>query len=312
MQDALQFVGVSKRFGATQALDRVTFRVPRGSITGFVGHNGAGKTTAFSIVSGFLAPDAGEVDVLGRGPFDPLAMKGLVGVLPQDAELPDRHTPTELLYHLARLQGLGRSAASAEVERVIDVVDLRARARVSIATLSHGMRRRVAVATALLGSPPLVLLDEPLSGLDPAQQRHLREALAKLRGRQTLVLSSHDLPDLERLSDWVIMLKGGRCLREGALSEVVGSHSTARWEVGPGAVPLDVLCAAVPNHTFAMEGQALLESASTDGDLDASSVAVMRTLADAGVPLRHVRRGVGLEQRFLDDVARDTGGTDER
>lgn len=303
MSDALRFSGVSKRYGRTLALDGVSFRIPKGSITGFVGHNGAGKTTAFAIVSGFLEPDAGAVDVLGRGRFDPLAMKGLLGVLPQDAELPDRHTPLELLEHLARLQGMAASAARAEAARVIALVDLRDRASARIATLSHGMRRRVAVATALLGAPPLVLLDEPLSGLDPAQQRHLRDALAALRGRQTLVVSSHDLPDLERLSDWVVMLKGGRCLREGPIAEVTGARSLARWEVGAGEVPLAALRAAVPGHEFTLDGAVLEERAPTDGDLDASSVAVMRILAGAGVPLRHVRRGVGLEQRFLDDVA---------
>ena len=302
MADALRFSGVSKRFGRSLALDAVSFRIPKGSITGFVGHNGAGKTTAFSIVSGFLAPDAGEVDVLGRGRFDPLAMKGLVGVLPQDAELPDRHTPLELLEHLARLQGLAASAARDEAERVVALVDLKDRAQARIATLSHGMRRRVAVATALLGAPPLVLLDEPLSGLDPVQQRHLRASLAALRGRQTLVVSSHDLPDLERLSDWVVMLAGGRCLREGPIAEVTGARSSARWELGPGPVPLDALRAAIPDHEFTLSGTTLEERASSEGDLDASSVAVMRALAEAQVPLRHVRRGVGLEQRFLDDV----------
>jgi ABC-2 type transport system ATP-binding protein len=305
MVDALRFTGVSKRFGRTAALSQVDFRVPVGSITGFVGHNGAGKTTAFSIVSGFLVPDAGEVDVLGRGPFDPLAMKGMVGVLPQDAELPDRQTPIELLEHLARLQGMSAAAARTEAARVVDLVDLRDRANARIATLSHGMRRRVAVGTALLGAPPLVLLDEPLSGLDPVQQRHLREALAALRGKQTLVVSSHDLPDLERLSDWVIMLKGGRCLREGPIAEVTGARSSARWELARAGAPLGALRAAVPAHAFTESGTALIEVAPSDGDLDGSSVAVMRILAEAGIPLRHVRRGVGLEQRFLDDVARE-------
>lgn len=300
---ALRFAGVSYRYGRTVALDEVSFRVPRGSITGFVGHNGAGKTTAFSLVAGFLAPSAGTVDVLGRGPFDPLVMKGLVGVLPQDAELPDRHTPTELLEHLGRLQGLSAAAARTEAGRVVGLVDLRDRAQARIATLSHGMRRRVAVATALLGSPPLVVLDEPLSGLDPAQQHHLRDALARLRGRQTLIVSSHDLPDLERICDWVVMLRRGRCLREGPLAEVTRARSTTTWQVdrAPDGL-LDALRTAAPAHAFTRSGEAIVEEAPTSGDLDASSVVVMRTLASQGVALRGMRRGVGLEQRFLDDL----------
>jgi ABC-type multidrug transport system ATPase subunit len=301
---ALAFTEVAKRYGrrGRPALDGLTFRVPRGSITGFVGHNGAGKTTAFSLVCGYLRPDAGTIDVLGRGPYDPHGMKGLLGVLPQDAELPDRHSPHELLTHLGRLQGLAAAAAGREAERVVELVALGDRRRERIATLSHGMRRRVAVATALVGSPALVLLDEPISGLDPVQAHGLTEALAELRGVQTLVISSHDLDGLERLSDWVVMLANGRCVREGTLAEVTGRGTVVRWEVGPGPVPLDALAGRLPRHAFALEDGALLERAPDDADLDASSVVVMALLAGARVAVRSVRRGVGLERRFLEDV----------
>lgn len=301
---ALVFDGVSKRYSrrGPLALDGVSFAIPRGSVAGFVGHNGAGKTTAFSLVSGYLEPDAGSIDILGLGRFDPHGMKGLLGVLPQDAELPDRHTPRELVRHLARLQGMASAAAASEADRVLDVVDLADRRDHRIATLSHGMRRRVAVATALVGSPALVLLDEPLSGLDPVQANALSHALAALRGQQTLVISSHDLEGLERICDWVVMLKAGRLLREGTLAEVTGRTFFVRWELGPGTVPVDVLAARLPGHTFTAEPAALVQVAPEDGDLDAASVVVMEELARAGVPLRGARRGVGLERRFLEDV----------
>lgn len=304
-EHALVFEHVGKRYAARGplALDDVSFHVPRGSITGFVGHNGAGKTTAFSLVAGFLRPDVGTVDILGRGGFDPYVMKGILGVLPQDAELPDRHTPRELLRHLCRLQGWTARQAATEADRVLDVVRLADRRDARIHTFSHGMRRRVAVATALVGAPPLVLLDEPLSGLDPAQQHALRDALAQLRGHQTLVISSHDLDDLERLSDWVVMLKQGRCLRQGPIADVTGSKHLCSWRVAaPDRVPLSALTSALPAHRFTMRDDVLLQEASSDGDLDSSSVVVMRCLAASEVPVRGVRRGVGLEQRFLEDV----------
>lgn len=301
MKPALVFREVSRRFGRRLALDRLSFEVPSGSLTGFVGHNGAGKTTAFSIVGGFLAPDAGEVDILGRGPFDPSRHKGQLGVLPQDAELPDRHTPRELLRHLARLQGMDARAAEREVDRVIGVVLLDDRATSLIASLSHGMRRRVAIATALLGSPPLVLLDEPLSGLDPLQARAVREQLAAYRGRSTLVVSSHDLADLERMSDWVVMLERGRCLREGPLAEVTRQSSVVHWEIGAGPPPLAALRAALPGHRFEARGLVIVQEA-PEGEVDGASVVVMRTLAELGVPLRGAWRGVGLEERFLEDL----------
>ncbi len=305
MTDALVFEGVGKRYTSRGplALDDVSFRVPRGSITGFVGHNGAGKTTAFSLVAGFLLPDAGRIDILGRGGFDAYRMKGVVGVLPQDAELPDRHTPRELLRHLCRLQGWTARESATESDRVLDLVRLTERRDARIHTFSHGMRRRVAVATALVGAPPLVLLDEPLSGLDPVQQHALRDALAELRGSQTLVVSSHDLDDLERLSDWVIMLKEGRCLRQGPIAEVTGSAHLSRWEIAASAtIPLDELRARLPEQRFTLDGGALVQEAASETVLDASSVVVMEVLAAARVPLRRVQRGIGLERRFLDDV----------
>lgn len=300
---ALRFDGVTKRYsrGAPPALDGLSFEVPTGSITGLVGHNGAGKTTAYSLVSGFLRPDAGTIDILGRGPFDPHALKGLLGVLPQDAELPDRHSPRELLRHLGRLQGLTGAAAVSETDRVLEGVGLADRRDARISTFSHGMRRRVAVATALLGNPPLVLLDEPLSGLDPVQAHALRELLAGLRGIQTLVVSSHDLDDLERLSDWVVMLKNGRCVRQGTVADVTSRSLVVRWELGPGDVPLDALAARLPGHAFALADGALVQTAS-EGGLDASSVVVMAELVRTGIAVRAVRRGVGLERRFIDDV----------
>jgi ABC-2 type transport system ATP-binding protein len=302
---ALSFEGVVKRYGRGRlALDGLTFEVPAGEITGFVGHNGAGKTTAFSLVCGFLLPDAGKIDILGRGSFEAHALKGLLGVLPQDAELPDRHSPRELVNHLARLQGLTAGEALRETDRVLEAVQLGDRAKSLIATLSHGMRRRVAVATALVGRPPLVLLDEPLSGLDPVQAHALRSSLAELRGAQTLVISSHDLDDLERLSSWVVMLKEGQCVRQGTVAEVTGQGTVVCWELGPGEVPLAQLAQRLPEHRFAVEGDVMVQTAPVGGDLDDASLLVMEQLVAARVAVRAVRRGVGLERRFIDDVLR--------
>ncbi len=303
-EDALRFDGVRKRysrFGA-YALDGLSLRFPSGCIGGLVGPNGAGKTTAFSVVSGYLEPDEGEVDILGEGPFEAYRLKGRLGVLPQDAELSDRHSPRELVVHLARLQGLSARAAREEAARVLELVRLSDRADHRIATLSHGMRRRVAVATALTGTPSLVLLDEPMAGLDPVQAHGLREALTELRGVQTLVISSHNLVELERLCDWVVMMSKGRCVRQGTIAEVTGQAKLVEWALGPGAVPLDTLRARLPGHSFAQEGPLLRHTAPGDGDLDAASIVIMEILAGAHVAVREMRRGVSLEQRFIDEA----------
>ena len=299
--DALQLHDVRKQYGrGKKALDSLSCRFPAGSICGLVGPNGAGKTTAFSVVSGYLRPDAGTVEILDVGSFDPYRLKGRLGVLPQDAALSDRHTPRELLVHCGRLQGMSRSDARAEASRILEVVRLGDRVDSRISTLSHGMRRRVAVASALVGSPELVLLDEPLAGLDPVQAHSLRDALKGLRGVQTLVISSHNLAELERMCDWVVMMAEGRCLRQGTLAEVTGQTSRVEWVV-VGEVPLQQLREALPGHVLSVVDGLLIKESET-GSLDESSVQIMGALSAAGVAVREVRRGVSLERRFIDET----------
>ncbi len=303
MTDALTFDGVVKTYGwrGRRALDGLTFRAPRGCVVGLVGPNGAGKTTAFSIAAGFLRPDQGTVRILGEESFDPWRLKSRFGVLPQDAELPDRHTPVELLEHLARLQGMSGREARKEAERVLAEVLLTGRIRDRVASLSHGMRRRVAVASALLGSPELVLLDEPMSGLDPVQAASLRDVLSNLRGRTTVVISSHDLAEVERLSDWVVMIAAGRCVGEGTVHALTGRDEVVHWTLA-AEVPLDTLRIALPGHDLTAEGVILTQRATSVADLDRGALALMGELARLGVPVREVRRGVGLEKRFLADT----------
>ncbi len=292
--------------GGRRALDRLSFQVPRGAICGFIGPNGAGKTTTFSIVSGFLPADEGTVDILGEGPFDPWTFKGRLGVLPQDAELPGRHTAPELLEHLAVLQGLDRRAARTEAARRLEQVRLGDRLGDRIDALSHGMRRRVAVASALLGAPELVLLDEPTAGLDPIQAISLREELAALRGRTTLVISSHNLAELERLCDWIVMIDGGRCVREGTTAEVTGRHGRLIVQT-PAASAAAIALRAHPELAHAdittSEGE-ISVSLGAGMDPDAASLAVMSALVGAGIPLRELRRGTSLEDEFMDASGR--------
>ncbi|MCB9682731.1 MAG: ABC transporter ATP-binding protein [Alphaproteobacteria bacterium] len=304
MTAALVFEDVVKRYHrkAPPALDGLSFSVPQGALCGFVGPNGAGKTTAFSVMSGFLEPDAGRVDLLGEGPFDPWRFKGRVGVLPQDAELPGRHTPLELLEHLARLQGMPAEAARREVALRVEQVHLDDKRGSRIDALSHGMRRRVAVASALLGSPQLVVLDEPTAGLDPVQARSLRDLLKGLAGGHTLVVSSHNLLELEQICDWVVMVDHGRCVRYGTVADVTGQDRHASWVLGPGEVDVSALMARLPACAVRLEGRVLDVSAASDELLDRSSLVLMRWLVDAGVPVRGVRRGVSLEDRFVVDT----------
>lgn len=313
-RSALRLSHVTKRFGDHLALNDVSITIPEGTICGLVGPNGAGKTTAFSVIAGFLNPDEGEVDILGEGSFDPYSFKGRLGVLPQDAILPNRHTPRGLLTHLARLQGLPKEEARVEARQKLTRVGLLERMDDAIHTLSHGMQRRVAVASALVGDPDLVLLDEPLAGLDPRQAGNVRSALSELRGIKTLIVSSHNLAELERLCDWVVMMDHGTIVEQGPMAKVTGRGDVIRWDIGPHSVDLDLLHAALPGHVFVRQGDILEQQTPAQCDIDAASLAVMQHLVSAEIPVRSLSRGQSLERAFFDSTAAsspDSQGSDE-
>lgn len=290
--NALTIVGLDKRFGKRKALDALTFSVPAGSICGLIGPNGAGKTTTMSIIAGFLTADAGTVDLLGMGSYDPAKHAGRVGILPQDAELPVASTPRQLLNVWGRLQGIPGDRIKAVVDDVLGLVLLGDRADAKIATLSHGMRRRVTVASALLGDPDFVLLDEPTSGLDPAQARHLRDALASLRGRTTVLVSSHNLAELESLCDRVVVIDHGRCVREGSMDVVTGADRevtiTLAAPFPPGREPTVTLRLppgdprSLAEATTNLLGELIAEGARVQSVQPGSSLEA-RVLADTGV-----------------------------
>ncbi len=306
--DALRVSGLRKRYGrrAPWALDGLDCRFPAGALCGLVGPNGAGKTTLYSVVCGFLVADEGSVDLLGSGPFDAARLKGRVGVLPQDAEIQGKLTALEFLHYMGRLQGLDRTTARSEADRVLRGVRLGDRRESLVGSLSHGMRRRLAVASALLGSPELVLLDEPTAGLDPVQAASLREELVALRGNSTLIVSSHNLVELERICDWVVLMESGRCVRQGTVAEVTGQRQVVTWTLGPGEPPLERLREQLPGHELLWEqregGSLLLHRAPAESDLDQASIAVAGTLAAAGVAVRAVQRGRSLEESFLEET----------
>lgn len=291
---ALRISGLQKRFGKHRALDDLAFSVPQGSICGLIGPNGAGKTTTMSIIAGFLQADAGTVDLLGMGPFDPAKHAGMVGILPQDAELPVASTPRQLLTVWGRLQGIPSSSIRAAVEDVLGSVLLGDRVDARIATLSHGMRRRVTVASALIGNPAFVLLDEPTSGLDPVQARHLRDALARLRGKTTVLISSHNLAELESLCDRVVVIDHGRCVREGEMAVVTGADR-------------EVTITLAPPFPKGIETPVVLRLDPTDPrSLPQATSELLTELLASGAQVQEVRQGSSLEARVLADTADTT------
>jgi ABC-type multidrug transport system ATPase subunit len=308
---ALWMSAVSKRYGRIEALRGLSFSVPQGAICGMVGPNGAGKTTAFGVALGFVRPDAGEVSVLGLGPFDPWRHKGRVGVLPQDCEL-SPHTPVDaLLRGYARLQGRSAKEADHDVDTILDEVELNDRRGALIRQLSHGMKRRVAVAQALLGAPELILLDEPTNGLDPELMVRMRSVLRRRGGERTLVVSSHVLAELEAVCDHVLFVENGRCTRQGSLAEVTQRQRRLRYQLGGSAAALlaataggagtvlSRLMEAMPGLAVEPVDQTLHLTAPVGVEAAELNARCIPVLLGAGAALEEVLAGERLESAWM-------------
>lgn len=302
MSPALRLRGVRKAYGKVQALDGIDLEVPRGAAVGLVGPNGAGKTTTFGVVGGLVRPDAGEIDILGGGPFDPDRHRGRVLLLPQDSEL-NPHTPVRtLLVNLARLQGMTRGEAGRAADGVLDEVELRERGGFRVGQLSHGMRRRVAVAQALLGAPEIVLLDEPTSGLDPELVVRMRDVVRRRRGAATLIISSHVLSELEAVCDHVAFLDAGRCVRQGRMDEVTGRSHRICVVLGAAPDPA-ALRAALPGLEPRVEGPRVHLRVPPGQSVASINRRALPALIAAGMDVLEVTLGDGLEAAWMEGRA---------
>lgn len=212
---AIESRNLVKCYGKRRALDGFSLAIPRGCVLGLVGPNGAGKTTWMVSVAKLVRYESGSV-----------AFSGTLGLLPQDSELPLEMSARSLLVGFARLQGMSASAAGDAAGDILGKVNLTDRADASIRSLSHGMRKRVMTAQCFLGDPDLVLLDEPMNGLDPVEAERLRKVILERKDRKTTVISSHNLLDLERLCTHIAFVDKGRVRRFGSLAELTADGRT--------------------------------------------------------------------------------------
>jgi ABC-2 type transport system ATP-binding protein len=207
--------GVRKTFGAIRAVDNVDFEIPAGEIVGLIGPNGSGKTTILRMLATFLPPDAGTVLVAGcDAATDSAAIREQIGYLPETLPgYPDARV-SEYLDYRARLKGIGRAGRAAEIDRCLEATQMTTARRRILGRLSQGQKRRVGIADALLGSPSVLLLDEPTIGLDPLQVRQIRRLLRELAGSTTVLVSTHLLAEAEATCDRVLMLVRGRLVSD--------------------------------------------------------------------------------------------------
>ena len=304
MDIAIQTTGLVKRYGSRRALDGLTLDVPRFAVLGLIGPNGAGKTTWMMSVAGFLHLSSGSVNLLGGGPFDPSVHAGRITILPQDSELPLESRPLELLTHYGLLQGLTRTESARSAAAMLEEVHLGDRLSSPIRSLSHGMRKRVMIAQCFIGYPEVVLLDEPLSGLDPREVAHMRAFLTRRRGRQTLVISSHNLHDIEVMCDHVAFIEKGRTTRLASLEEVIGKACTLVYQVSAEPSDCAALAAAVPDATLSFDSAARSLVCRFDPRRctaeEINGRLLPALLAQSGVTT--VTRGASLESEYLKNL----------
>ncbi len=289
--------GLSKRYGRNQVLDGFTLAVPSGSITGLIGRNGAGKTTWMMSVAGFVIPDAGEVSILGSGPFDARLHGGRFTILPQDSDLPLEGRVRPLLVNYARLQGLSAKDAGDSADRLIRALNLADKANSTIRSLSHGMRKRVMIAQAFLGNPEVVLLDEPISGLDPVEADRLRSFILSLRGKTTIVISSHQLDDIEKLCTHVAFVSDGKVERMENIRSITSETGRISYELK--SVPLDfaALESLCPGITLESEDNLLVATFPETLSVASVNAALLPRLVSYGVIA--VTPGRSLEQAYI-------------
>lgn len=217
MSTLIECRDLNKSYGQKKALKNIDFEIETGQPIALVGPNGAGKSTLFSILSGYMPATSGRASILGY-PAGSHQLIGRIGALPQDAMFDPNMTILQQLSFLARLQGFCRKESLAEAERTLDLMQLLSIKHEKITALSHGMKKRIAIAQALMGQPDLVLLDEPTAGLDPENARNIRKQVTELASDITFIVSSHNLVELERMCTQVLHLEAGELKAQKVIS----------------------------------------------------------------------------------------------
>lgn len=215
---------LTKYYGDRAAIRDLDFEIEKGEIIGFLGLNGAGKTTTLKILACLLLPSRGTVKVNGLDVTEhPHEVRKLVGFLPESPPLYLEMTVEDFLLFAGQLRGLTRDQARRRLREVLELTDLVDVREQVIGTLSHGYRQRVGIAQAVIHDPPVLILDEPIKGLDPVQIVEIREMIRGLRGKHTILLSSHILPEISQTCDRLLMIKAGEIVAQGTEDELTQS-----------------------------------------------------------------------------------------
>ena len=312
---------LTKVYGQTVAVDRVSFEVPKGEIVGFLGPNGAGKSTTIRMLACYLAPTGGGASVAGYDIFHQSdKVRENLGYLPENTPLYTEMRVEEYLEFRGQLRGMARDHRRKRIDYVIDRCWLTSVRRRMIGHLSKGFRQRVGLADVLLHNPPVLILDEPTVGLDPAQIRESRKLIKELAGEHTVMLSTHILPEVEAVCNRLIVIAGGKIVAQGTLDELKNSRRTQARVLVECKAPSGELDAAL-QRVSGVKGVEILPAGAAETGYAIAAVKskdgydvreeVARTVIGKGWPLREVRlEHATLEEFFVQVTARQAMAAD--
>ncbi len=306
---AVSIQNVTKNYGRQVVLDNVSFDIPKNSIFGLIGPNGAGKTTLFSLAAGFLKANSGSIHVLGINVEKISKLMGRFSMLPQDAEFQSGIPVLDQLTMFAELNGMNKVEAKEASLEALKIVGLEEVAKKAARSLSHGMSKRVSLCQAFIGNPEVIFLDEPTAGLDPDNARNIRELIRQYAKDKTVVVSSHNLKEIENICHHVAILDNGKLVENSSMDNLVTSRNVIRVELN------EELTAELNDALMGLE--CVSELISTDSQSfnlvtkntgrKETLKAIYSVMGEHEVYPKSIQEGESLESRFLEV----TGGTSD-
>ncbi len=308
MTALLEITDLSKRYGATTALDKINLSIEQPAAIGLVGKNGAGKTTLLSILSGALRPTQGSVSILGETPQS-VSTTGMLNILPQDATFKKAVPVYKQLILFARLQGMNKGEARSTVNNLLAELGDAGFATRSPESLSYGQRKRLGIVQAFLGQPQLVILDEPTAGLDPVAANDVRQLIRKLSGESAFIISSHNLYEIEDICSSVIILDKGKLIASQAISELAGKDSSLNLSLNRPAdeellralLQIREIKNVIPDK---LNKEKMTLSLGGD-NIDELQLQVQQLIMDQGYTVTELSRGKALIDGMMDLVSDD-------
>lgn len=230
--DILEINGLSKKFGSNHIIKDLNLKVSENSICGFIGENGAGKTTTMKMILGFLKPDSGVIKVCGeKVTYGETKTNRFIGYLPDVPEYYGYMNPVEYLKLCGQITGMSKKEIKEKTDELLELVGLDAHKKRRIGRFSRGMKQRLGIAQALLNEPKLLICDEPTSALDPIGRKEILDILLKVKEKTTVIFSTHILSDVERICDEIAILRDGKIVLSGPLSQIKSDNIVDCLEV---------------------------------------------------------------------------------